>query len=163
MPVLLTAAWGVVLASWAAVTFGDLSATQASWHLLPLSAVLYAACVLSGYALGTRSVAKYLPAAVGACMVAALAWTTMQTTVATNTALARSRVFDDNVRSVQVALERTPPRRAIWNSMSVGEIDRRRSIGPECVRGHCRGPMARNLSPADLVIVPISQPEVRFF
>ena len=40
LPVLVRAAWTVVLVSWAAVTVGDLGSYQASWHLLPLATVL---------------------------------------------------------------------------------------------------------------------------
>jgi hypothetical protein len=159
---LLPAAWAVVLVSWIAVTFGDLSATQAAWHLLPLVTVLYTACLLTGYALGGRSEAKYLPASVCVCMVAALAWTTAQTTVAANVAFARASVFDDNIRSAHVSLEHTPPRPTIWYSMSVGSMT---DAGASDANAFAARAVRQwlGIRPENFVIVPISAPEVHFF
>jgi hypothetical protein len=161
LPVLLIAAWSVVLVSWAAVTAGDLSATKASWHLLPLVVVLYTACVLSGYALGTHSEARYLPAGACVCMVAALTWTTMQTTAAADVTLARARVFDDNVRSVHVALKHKPPGPAIWYSMPIGSMADAGGSGPDAF-ATVAVEQWLGIPPGSLVIVPIAAPESHF-
>jgi hypothetical protein len=161
LPVLVPTAWVVVLASWAAVTFGDLSATLASWHLLPLVTVLYAACVLTGYALGTRSEARYLPVGVCVCLVAALAWTTAQTTSAANVVLVRSRVFDQNVRAAHTALGEHPPRPVVWRSMSIGSMTDAAKSGPNAFAGVAVAQWL-DIPPDDLVIVPVSPPETRF-
>jgi hypothetical protein len=162
LPVLLKAAWAVVLVTWAAVTVGDVCSYQASWHLLPLAAVFYVACFLTGYALGTLSSARYVPVAVCGCLVATLAWTTMQTTVAADTAFARARVFDANIRSVQIALAHTPPRPAIWNSMSVGPMTDAAASGPNVFAANAVSQWL-GIPPSQLVIVPVSAPLARFF
>jgi hypothetical protein len=162
LPVLVTAAWAVVLVSWAAVTVGDVCSYTASWHLLPLSTVVYAACVLTGYSLGSRSRAKYVPAAVCATMVASLAWTTVQTTTAANIAFARARVFDGNVHSVHVALEQTPPQPTIWNAMSVAGIGDVTVSGPNGFAARAVGQWL-GIPPEKLVIVAVSPPRLRVF
>jgi hypothetical protein len=152
----------LVLVSWLAVAFGDLSSSQASWHLLPLATVVYVACLITGYALGTHNDVKYLPVGVGVCLVAALAWTTMQTTVVAEAAIDRARVFDDNVRAAHVAAEHSPPRSTIWYSMSIGNMTDATASGENAWAGTAVAEWL-GIPPDDLVFVPVSLPKARFF
>ena len=162
LPSLLIASWGVVFVSWVAVAFGDLSSSQASWHLLPLATAVYVASLITGYALGTHKTVKYLPMGVGVCLVAALTWTTVQTTVVAEAAIDRARVFDDNVRSAQVAREHRPPRPTTWYSMSIGQMTDAAASGPNDWAGTAVAQWLR-IPPDDLVIVPVSLPKAHFF
>jgi hypothetical protein len=161
LPVLTSAAWAVVVVSWIAVTIGDVCSYQASWHLLPLATVLYVACFLTGYRLGTHSHAQLLPAAACMALVASLAWTAMQTTVAADIAATRARVFDHNVSSVQLAVKQNPPRPAVWNSMSVAGIADVTASGANAFSSSAVDQWL-GIPPGDLTVVAVSPPRIHF-
>ena len=151
----------MVFVSWAAVTFGDLSATQASWHVLPLATAVYVASLITG---ARSNAARSRPCSwvFAVCLVAALAWTTMQTTVVAEAAIDRARVFDDNVRAAHVAVEHSSPRATIWYSMSIGSMADATASGPNEWAGTAVAQWL-GIPPDDFVIVPVSLPKARFF
>jgi small-conductance mechanosensitive channel len=161
LPSLLTASWAVAAIGVVAVAMGDLGSYQASWHLLPLIVVVYPACVLTGYALGTRSRAVHLPAAVSVLAVLALAWTTTQAVSAARVSFARARVFDRDVHAAEVA-QHDPRAVATWRSMSIAGITDAAPPGPNGFAGnaiqHWLG-----ISAAQLHIVPVAEPDVDLF